>query len=217
MSIDHDQRFRDTDTNKTAGTATAQVPATIGACDAEVAQTREFEKVPPVLVRPAPYAPYGGYETPQYQQGPLTGLQMAPDAVARLGLPTATETMSRVTARGVARPLPRRGWRPALYAATWINLGRSPDELYERELYARVRRNVAYHYQIGILGLKGGAGKTSVTVTLGSPLARVRGDRILAVDADPDCGNIAERAGQRPEMSISNLLSDSNLRGYNDL
>ena len=68
---------------------------------------------------------------------------------------------------------------------TRINLGLSPDEMYELDLQMRIRRNARDSYQIGSLGLKGGVGKTAVTVSLGSALARVRGDRILAVDADP--------------------------------
>lgn len=214
MSTDPDQHFRNTGGAAAVG---AQAPAVIAAREAEVAKTREFEKVPPVLVRPAPYAQYGARQHYGPDAPPVPGLLMAPDAVAQLGLPTATETMSRVAARGVARPAPQRGWRHALYSTTRINLGRSRDELYERALYRRIRRNVTGHYQIGILGLKGGAGKTSVTVALGSLLARVRGDRILAVDADPDCGNLADRAGRRPELSISDLLADKNIRSYNDL
>ncbi|MEZ0049119.1 MinD-like ATPase involved in chromosome partitioning or flagellar assembly [Mycobacterium sp. MAA66] len=222
MTTDNDQHFH--------GTDTVQADATVTAAPSDGdAQTSQFPPVPAVLAHPAvpanvPYAPYGGAEhyAPQYgtqpqPQGHWPGLRMSPDAVAKLGLPTATETMASVTARSVARPAPRRGWRHALYATTRINLGRSRDELYERDLYARVRRNVLGPYQIGVLGLKGGAGKTSVTVTLGSLLARVRGDRILAVDADPDCGNLADRAHRRPETSILDLLSDKNIRGYNDL
>lgn len=68
-----------------------------------------------------------------------------------------------------------------------------------------------------MIGLKGGAGKTAVTVALGSLLAQVRGDRVLAVDADPDCGNLADRAGLQSEVSVADLLADNNINSSNAL
>ena len=47
--------------------------------------------------------------------------------------------------------------------------------------------------------------------------AKVRGDRILAVDADPDGGNLADRAGRQSAATISDLLSDKELARYNDI
>jgi MinD-like ATPase involved in chromosome partitioning or flagellar assembly len=65
--------------------------------------------------------------------------------------------------------------------------------------------------------LKGGVGKTAVTVALGSALAGVRGDRILAGDADPGGGNLAERVGRRSAATIADLLADQALSRYNDI
>jgi len=98
---------------------------------------------------------------------------------------------------------------------TRINPGLSRDEKHEVELSNRVCRNPRAAYEIGILGLKGGAGKTTVTVALGSVLADVRGDRILALDADPGCGNLAERTGRTSAGSIAELLADRDLSHYN--
>ena len=111
----------------------------------------------------------------------------------------------------------QRGWRHLLYVLTRINLGLSPDELYEMELHTRIRRNARDSYQIGVFGLKGGVGKTAITVALGSALSKVRGDRILAVDADPDGGNLADRAGRQSAATIGDLLSDKELARYNDI
>ncbi|BBX75571.1 hypothetical protein MSHI_34770 [Mycobacterium shinjukuense] len=82
---------------------------------------------------------------------------------------------------------------------------------------ARICRNPRGSYQIGVLGLKGGAGKTTTTVTLGNTLARVRGDRILVLDADPSAGNLADRAGRSSPSSIADLLADRRLSHYNDV
>ncbi len=89
-----------------------------------------------------------------------------------------------------------------IYLLTRINLGLSPDELYEMDLFARIRRNARDSYQIGVFGLKGGVGKTAVTVALGSALSKVRGDRILAIDADSDGGNLADRAGRQSAATV---------------
>ena len=56
-----------------------------------------------------------------------------------------------------------------------------------------------------------------MTVALGSTLSKVRGDRILAIDADPDAGNLADRCGRESAASIADLLADRNLARYNDI
>ncbi|WP_242638733.1 MinD/ParA family protein [Mycolicibacterium sp. S2-37] len=104
-----------------------------------------------------------------------------------------------------------------LYTVTRINAGLSPDEKHVRELHARIRRDARGRHQIAILGTKGGAGRTAVTVSLGSVLAHLRGDRILAIDADPASGNLADRAGQQPRATIAELLANRSLKTYNDV
>jgi MinD-like ATPase involved in chromosome partitioning or flagellar assembly len=100
---------------------------------------------------------------------------------------------------------------------TRINVGQSPDELYEIDLHNRIRRNPLSSYQIGVVGLKGGVGRTSVTAALGSVLGQVRGDGILAVDADPHGGNLADRTGRQTAASIADLLAATRLTNYNDM
>lgn len=198
-----------------------RVPATAGVPAEELEQTQVFPQVPPVSVQPSGPSGAGHLEPASNrfyaQDQVLPGLQMAPEAAAELGLPTAAKSLSTVAARGAVRTLPRRGWRRALYATTRLNLGPSRDEIYERDLFTAIRRNVVGSYQIGVIGLKGGAGKTAVTVALGSLLAQVRGDRILAVDADPDCGNLADRAGLPSEVCVADLLADNNINSSNAL
>jgi MinD-like ATPase involved in chromosome partitioning or flagellar assembly len=100
---------------------------------------------------------------------------------------------------------------------TRINVGLSRDEKYELDLRSRIRRSPRGSYQIGVLGLKGGVGKTTVTVALGSVLAQVRRDRILAFDADAGSGNLADRAGRQSAATIADLLADKDLSHYNDV
>ncbi|ORA08687.1 hypothetical protein BST12_28225 [Mycobacterium angelicum] len=111
----------------------------------------------------------------------------------------------------------KRGWRRWVHKLTRINFGLTRDEKYELDLHTRVARKPRGSYQIGVLGLKGGAGKTTTTVTLGTTLAQVRGDRILVLDADPGAGNLGERAGRTSPSSIADLLADRDLSHYNDI
>ncbi len=100
---------------------------------------------------------------------------------------------------------------------TRINFGLSRDEKYEIDLHTRIRRQIRGSYEIGVLGLKGGAGKTAVTAALGSVFAQVRGDRILAVDADPASGNLADRVGRQSAATIADLVANQALAHYNDV
>jgi MinD-like ATPase involved in chromosome partitioning or flagellar assembly len=138
-------------------------------------------------------------------------------SAAQIGNHRAIDALSHVGVKSAVKMPSQRGWRHVVYLLTRINLGLSPDEIVELDLIARVRRTARDSYQIGVLGLKGGAGKTTVTVALGSTLSKVRGDRILAIDADPDGGNLAERSGRQSAASISDLLSDKELTRYNDI
>ncbi|CDP87156.1 chromosome partitioning protein ParA [Mycolicibacterium conceptionense] len=140
-----------------------------------------------------------------------------PTSAASMGNHRAIDALSHVGVKTGVKMPSQRGWRHWLYLTTRINLGLSPDEIYELELHSRIRRNARDSYQIGVFGLKGGVGKTAVTVALGSAMAKVRGDRILAIDADPDGGNLADRAGRQSAATISDLLADQELSRYNDI
>jgi MinD-like ATPase involved in chromosome partitioning or flagellar assembly len=61
-----------------------------------------------------------------------------------------------------------------------------------------------------------GAGRTTVTVALGSALSRILGNRVLAIDADPDGGNLADRGRRQSSTTVADLLSDMHLLRYND-
>jgi MinD-like ATPase involved in chromosome partitioning or flagellar assembly len=141
----------------------------------------------------------------------------APTSAASMGNHRAIDALSHVGVRSAVKMPSQRGWRHWIYLLTRINLGLSPDELYEMDLHTRIRRNARDSYQVGVFGLKGGVGKTAVTVALGSALSNVRGDRILAIDADPDGGNLADRAGRQSAATIADLLSDKELHRYNDI
>jgi MinD-like ATPase involved in chromosome partitioning or flagellar assembly len=182
-------------------------------------QQQQQQRVAPPPPRHAPPpAPSQHFADAQMEgQGGWTGGQPALTSAASIGNHRAIDALSHVGVRSSVKAPSQRGWRRFLYLLTRINVGLSPDELYELDLFARIRRNARASYQIGVLGLKGGVGKTAVTVALGSAMSKIRGDRILAVDADPDAGNLADRAGRQSAATIADLLSDKELSRYNDI
>lgn len=196
-----------------------RAPQVANASGAQYEQPAPPPMAPPRYVAPPPPMQM----QPQYAPEPHADVQWTeqqmPDqtSAATIGNHRAIDALSHVGVRAGVKMPSQRGWRHWLYLTTRINLGLSPDEIYELDLYARIRRNARDSYQIGIFGLKGGVGKTAVTVSLGSMMAKVRGDRILAVDADPDCGNLADRAGRQSAATVSDLLSDKDLDRYNDI
>lgn len=173
------------------------------------ARTAELRQAPHAAAEPAPTQ---HLTRPDGLVSHRTALHDS-TATSAIGVQTGRSTGAKKPSKVVAK----RGWRHWVHTVTRINLGLSPDERYELDLRTRVRRPPRGSYQIGILGLKGGAGKTTVTVTLGSMFARVRNDRILVVDADTSCGNLADRAGRFSEANIADLLADKDVKSYNDI
>jgi MinD-like ATPase involved in chromosome partitioning or flagellar assembly len=161
-------------------------------------------------VHPPPLSPTGNVAAqPNSTSAPATDHQRAQGAVAHIGVKPAKKS--------AARAVSQRGWRRWIHKLTRINVGLSRDEKYDLNLRNRIRRTPRGAYQIAILGLKGGAGKTTVTVALGSALAQVRRDRVLAFDADASCGNLADRAGRQSAATVADLLADKDLTHYNDI
>jgi MinD-like ATPase involved in chromosome partitioning or flagellar assembly len=92
-----------------------------------------------------------------------------------------------------------------------------PRRAHEFDLYNRIRRTACDAYQIGVIGLKGGVGRTTVTAALGSVFSATRGDRIPAIDVDPNGGNLVDRTARRSAATIEHLLGDTQLVRYNDI
>lgn len=112
--------------------------------------------------------------------------------------------------RSKRRP-PTGGWRRAVYKSTGglIHPGESADELRRRELVGRARTPVAGgHHRVAVLSLKGGVGKTTTAVGLGSMLAAIRGDRVIAVDANPDRGTLSDRVRLETPANVRDLLTE---------
>jgi hypothetical protein len=80
----------------------------------------------------------------------------------------------------------------------------------ESEYEARLDRTIAAPRltrcaTIAVVSPKGGVGKTTLTVLLGSLLARVRRDRIVAVDTNPDYGSLGRTLTPDHQVFVDDL------------
>ena len=212
----------------------------------ETETTRRFDlpAMPPQQQRyaaPQPAAPvpapppaadarsrHGSPAAQQSWGNPEPAAQAQPPAVQSFTPPTrsarTSDALSHVQVRGAAKLPPERGWRRWLMLLTRINMGLSPDEIYERELHSKIRRIVTdpqdtsrnSTYQVGVISLKGGVGKTAISVLLGSVIAQIRAGGVLAIDADPDAGNLIDRASKETEHTIGQVVASGEyLNTYN--
>ncbi|MER2207582.1 MAG: MinD/ParA family protein, partial [Rhodococcus sp. (in: high G+C Gram-positive bacteria)] len=115
---------------------------------------------------------------------------------------------------------PRGGWRRGLHRATGgvVNLGESTNEQRNRALAARIEQPIRNDYRIALLSLKGGVGKTTVTVGLGATFASLRGDCVVAVDANPDFGTLAQRVPLQTNSTVRDLIAARpDIKSYSDV
>ena len=105
---------------------------------------------------------------------------------------------------------PRHGWRRGLYVVSRgrLNLGPSAAERREQAMIARIRTRVRSPRRIVVLSRKGGAGKTTTALMLGHTLAAHRGDRVVALDANPDAGSLVYRVHRESEETVTSLLAE---------
>jgi MinD-like ATPase involved in chromosome partitioning or flagellar assembly len=164
---------------------------------------------PPGAEQPYPGQGYG--PPPGAEQGPP--LAPLPEAYAQQpegSGQTADSLSADMLLRG-RRHAPAGGWRRAVYKASGgvIHPGESPQELKRRELLARARTPVAGgHHRVAVMSLKGGVGKTTTTVGLGATLASMRGDRVIAVDANPDRGTLSDKVRLETATTVRDLLNE---------
>lgn len=164
----------------------------------------------------------GRHEQPQ---GPVAG---GPDPGGPSGQPPGDQQQAQLPGhdlssaellREATRP-PQSGWRRAVYVASGhtVNPGESPADVERRELIARINQPLHGCYKIAMLSLKGGVGKTTTTTTLGSTFASLRGDRVIAVDANPDRGTLSQKIPLETTATVRHLLRDADhVRKYSDI
>jgi putative peptide zinc metalloprotease protein len=135
-----------------------------------------------------------------------TGLAAAPSLPRLSAADLTEETMLRPHRRP-----PRTGWRRQVFLATGglVHPGPSAAERREADLIARVRTRLGTPRRVVVLSRKGGAGKTTTTLMLGHTLAIHRGDRVVALDANPDAGSLPYRVERESSATVTSLLADA--------
>ncbi|MCT7658507.1 MinD/ParA family ATP-binding protein [Mycobacterium deserti] len=128
--------------------------------------------------------------------------------------------LSTVALLGQRKRPPSEGWRRWLYLASFklLNVGEGPKAIRRETLTAQVQRPLRGCYRIAVLSLKGGVGKTTITATLGATLASIRGDRVVAVDANPDRGTLSQKVPLETAATVRHLLRDAEgIEAYSDV
>jgi MinD-like ATPase involved in chromosome partitioning or flagellar assembly len=194
-------------------------------------------QAPPQPMAPAPYPPPGwppvGPPPPWVYPPPPPGawMPMPPPVYPPADIPGppedvqpqrfwATPPIDDAAPAHHSRSTPQRGWRRALHKMTGghVNPGASRREREHADLTSRIQQPFVGDFRIAVLSIKGGVGKTTTTLGLGSALAMVRGDRVIAVDANPDRGTLAERVLDASTRStVRDLLRDPNISRYADV
>ena len=144
---------------------------------------------------------------------------VAAQEAQRARSPERSDLSSARLLRNTKRP-PQSGWRRMIYVLSgrMFNPGESPTDIRRRQLTARVNQPLLGCYKIAMLSLKGGVGKTTMTATLGATFASLRGDRVVAVDANPDRGTLSQKIPLETSATVRNLLRDSQrVRRYTDV
>lgn len=108
------------------------------------------------------------------------------------------------------KPVPPEGFWPELVygvTLTLVNIGDSKPVRARKRLEARIATPVDDGARfVPVISRKGGVGATTITTLLGMALAEVRDDRVLAVDAHPDRGTLAERVTEPSAASVRDVV-----------
>jgi MinD-like ATPase involved in chromosome partitioning or flagellar assembly len=163
------------------------------------------------------YDPPDGYPMAEYHTGAAAGQALEPVPGPREAPPPQwqhAETADSLTADLLLpgrHTAPPSGWRRAIYQATGgrVRPALSATEVRRRELVARACTPVSGgHHRVAVLSLKGGVGKTTTVMGLGSTLASLRGDRVIAVDANPDRGTLSDKLRLETAATVRDLLNE---------
>lgn len=162
----------------------------------EQEEASAFAPSPSTVVGPA-----AGYLTPPPQPPrPETSGDLAEDRVLR---------------SAEREPVLHRVLRKATFGL--VSLGESPEQVTERRYAGLAQTAIPEHHRLVVMGLKGGSGKTSTVTGLGQTLATLRGDHVVAMDANPDRGTLGTRIGTEHPKTVRHLLEYEREHGITSL
>lgn len=147
--------------------------------------------------------------------GPATDDDLVPatTVTAQEAQPLSAEAFTEEMMLRRRTKAPQRGWRRGVHIVTAgrVDPGPSRAELRELAVLHRVKTPVRGARRIVVVSRKGGAGKTTTTLMLGHTFAVHRGDRVVALDANPDAGTLPYRVPRETAATVTTLLADEPL------
>lgn len=171
-----------------------------------VAEAAEPQKVIP-LPEPEP-APYTRRESLRGEPS------SSPEPAAML---TAERLIDK---RKKRRQAPEGFWPEFFYTITFhlVNIGDSLRVRERKAIDARIHKQFEGGTRfIPVLTRKGGVGKTTITTLLGMAMADVRDDRVIAIDANPDRGTLAERVHKQTRSTVRDVVTQAaGINGFTD-
>jgi len=146
--------------------------------------------------------------------------QRRSEGVSESPEPSAMLTEDRLLDKKKTADVPQGFFQRLLYELSFhlINLGDSRKV----RAYKAMSRRIATPFESGarfvpVLTRKGGVGKTTVTTLLGMALAEVRDDRVVAIDANPDRGTLAERVARSTQATVRDVVKlSAGIHGFTD-
>jgi MinD-like ATPase involved in chromosome partitioning or flagellar assembly len=109
-----------------------------------------------------------------------------------------------------SRPAPEGLLQELLYSVTLqlVNIGDSYRVRERKSIDARIGKAFEGSTRfVPVLTRKGGVGKTTISTLLGMALADVREDRVIAIDANPDRGTLAERVNRQTRATVRDVVT----------
>lgn len=150
-------------------------------------------------------------------------VEVPSDDQLSLEVPEAAESLTAdrlIDLNRTTRPAPHGGLNRFLYEASLhlVNLGDSPKVRAYKAMNQRIQKRFEGGARfVPVLTRKGGVGKTTITALLGMALADARDDRIIAIDANPDRGTLAERVDRQTRETVRDVVTKaSSIGGYTD-
>lgn len=137
--------------------------------------------------------------------------------------PEAADSLTEerlISPRRRPKKAPEGAWPEFVYAVSFhlVNLGDSARVRERKELEARIAKKFEGGTRfVPILTRKGGVGKTTITAILGMAMADVRDEPVIAIDANPDRGTLAERVNKQTRATVRDaVLRAASIASFND-
>ena len=164
---------------------------------------------PPARPTPAP----AGQLPPAREPSRVLTTPPSPEAAGAPDPSTSGVLGGRLDERSIVRERadrPGHGWRAGVFRLSGglVNPGPSAADKERQELLNRIRRPLRGAHRIAVASSKGGVGKTTVAACLGLVLSENRGDRVIALDANPDAGTLADRLTAETAVTVRDLLDN---------